>query len=721
MPKERSRRAPGHDFTVETAGEGGGVFAPTRVRAKQSNINFNALGAFTNKVLTDKKAKMDELMYQRGITAAHTGTMTEEELDDVAFTKGLNSQQGVNDAIRANTQLQDSLQEELQNHKDSGTLGDFDIEAYSAEFLGEFQQHDSLEYLKGFNSRLGAVQSAARSRFESFMAAAEDEQIMNTAKDTIRVSLDASKDTPAEEISTEVFKEINRKFRDENGLNRDESHQAFFEEVLVAADAGNLNGAKAAGEWLKAQGKGVSGKYGAKIDKAIRMAEVRQAREQAKGTERTELEKFRVRRGLAATLGTDDFSIASLETAIAHDFLTDDQALSLENQHADILEKQRLEAEFRAQVNYIKSNPEVMNYITEPKVQKGVIKALEADYRGLNRVLVSYGQQYESALSSGDEDTVAALDAELGRQLTEAKGLFQVSQEMGHTPEALKRLTDSAAAGAPQFRHVARIVKALESVEGVQPFAGMNTNKLADIQSFNMLTDAYGWSPVEAEEMLLKQKDIPMSEIAASLRASDGNELVMKAIDELTGEQVQVQYPWYKNDIETEVPRSPFLQEAIKDLSLIYHASGLEASAAVDAAKKRFLETHAPVGGAWISTKGMPRQFPVAYDKFVERNLPGYNSDDFIISPNRDLQGSFSLIRKSDGQPIRRKNNEMFVFSYLEFSRYLQDQSGEDEQTAFTAAQSQASDAVAARTRTLELVDKQLEIEEKLRSYGSNR
>lgn len=667
MPKQQFRRQDRQDLnSTPTTTEGGGVYASQNVRVKQSNINFDALGNFATQVVEQRRAKLDAALYQEGINAANTGEIDEEKMEYEAFTRGLNQQQGTIDALKTASGIQRDLEETLRAHKDAGTLQDFNINEYMEQAVQEYQREDGDEnYLKGFNSKMTAVQATARGLYEKVIAEAEDEQVQYLAQDTINSRLELVGDGP---VPDGLFDEIAQELADINGLNRDEEHDAVYQGVLHAASMGRVGAAEAAAEWLNGKGKDVKGKYGAKMEQAIAMAKQRAARASAEEESRTSLEKAQVRRSLEGTLGTDDFNLNIIDQATEQGYITSDQNVSLWKRHQDLLERQTLEAQTSAQLNYFLDNPDALPYLlTDPTLRKAAFEQMDAQYQQAGAEFLG------AARAMGQGASTPATENALADSITNMKPLVRASQAAGHTPKFINQVMSSAQLGTPQFEAVATMVGMLETEFGSTPFQDVDTEKLADLQTFNFYR-SMGYPSDEAAQMIQEEREADPAAVNAILFSREGREALDSTIQEYLGSNIEsIKKAWYQNDTETAIEASPTLVNGVRELSEVFVRRGMSPEDATELAVDRFVKTHAPIGRAWVPNKRMPESFPAAFEQYVEASMPDKDFDDLIVVPTGDARGTFNLVQASNMMPLRDSEGNIWTNTYVGVVSGLQD------------------------------------------------
>jgi hypothetical protein len=571
-------------------------------------------------------------------------------------------------------------------------------------------------YLKGLNDKAAAIQSIGSKVYEQFVAQAEDEQINFTAVDTVNSQLATIPDGNAPQG---FFKNLDITL-DNLGTNLDERHDALFKGITHALDMGNIAGAEAAAEHLLSKGKAVSGKYGSKLEKQIAIAKARQEAAEKEAMKVSDLEKAQTRRAFESTVGTEDFNMAAIDEATENDVITPDQNVSLYRRHEEALKKRGLELDRTAIIEEYKRDPRTLFNESDPKVRKAVYDSMDADYEALGEAIINNAISYESAQAPED---LREIEAQRGQILTAYKEYFERSQAAGHTPGNIKRLTDSAVLGTPQFQHTATVVEALESIEGVSPFVGVNTEKLAELKAYNELTERY--SPEEAVEILKQRQETPLSELQANMRMDGFNDEFETTIDSLVGNQSQIEDVFLWFDKKTNIQPSAYLRETIRDDAAVFYGKGLSLKKSMKEAKKKFLDTHAPIGSAWVSTKNMPTSFPAVYDDWIKSIDPSLNPADYIIQPKRDVQGSF-IMNKKDGTSVTNSQGELVVFSYHEVVKAMAENHVNPE-TEYTSEwfesnkeKMQMDKGFPARARLRR--EKLLKIEEELETnYGRDR
>lgn len=719
MPREQGRRIQAHDLTIGTANKQGEVHAVTNVKAKTDNINYNAIGQFATDVIETRQKKKNELISQRAIRDTHAGEIDIEMMDDQVYASTVNLTKGSNDSIKVLSQMQEFMQERFQEYKDEGRLDEFNPEEVAAELVQSFKHSgtDNPDYLKGFNSKLHLVQSTAQQSYEQLIAQAEDEEALFTATDTVNTTLSAIKGSSEDKQG--ALSILNAQLGNDLGLNRDEAHQTFYSSAMHSIQMGDLESAKAVRDFLVNQGSAVSGKYKAKMDLAIKAEEERQKAESLKKLERTDLEKFQLRRGLESTVGTDDFSVTAIEEAIVGEYITDDQGLALLRSHKSAMEKNRLQADFDAEIQRLMLNPDEVPYITNPKIRTAVFTKMDARFSALGTDMLSVARGFINAENTGDTVKQEQYESALLQRVQQFKPLLEASKKAGHTPKALTQVLDSAQLGTPQFKAVASMVKLFEAEHGSTPFQDVDTQKLADIQSYNSLVEDFQYTPEEAERIITEARDNPDKHVMPTLFTSEGRVQFNSRIDDLLGEKTMIQRSWLKNDTETDIQASPEMREKVKEMAVIYHRRGIPAEKAMEMATGRFLETHAPVAGSWLSTKHMPEAFPQAFETFISKAMPQIaENDDLIIRPLNNAKGEFSVMQRSTGKFLRDKEGRIVTRSYMDIVEVV-DMYKDIEKVATVAGNKLRNLTMSkAQKERPKRMQKLIELEEQLAKYS---
>lgn len=662
MAKQQGRRIDSQDLSVGTANKQGEVHAHTNVIAKRSNIDFEALGSLVNNYVAKRQDARNEELFQRGIRDERSGEVDEELMQDTAYASAVNKTKGEAIGIRTLASIEPKLQQHLQDLDAEGRLREFDIESWIAEEL-QGVQGDSLnqDFLKGLNSQTDNIYQVASSIAGAYIAKAEDDEILFTAKAKVREGAMAITD-PKKKIAW--FNKSNEDLKD-LAINRDEYTQIVVESGLEAADLGDVETVKAVKEWLGSRKEAVRGEYASQIDKALQIAEARVARdaEQKKVLDKeTELD---IHRGFERTIGTDQFSYKAITNAVKEGYLTPEQGISYERKHLDELRKGELNDSIEADFLKLDAQPDLVPYLDDSKLQKDWYERQDKRYRPYAQGFLSL--QRQMGQPGADLDS---LQAQANTLIDKMSPMIETSKIAGHTPKFMTQIASSAVVGTPQFRAVSRLFETLESQEGFTPFDDIDTESYADIQAFNHMTTVFGMSDEEAEQTIQEAKAQPDRTVVPTLFTQEGSREFDSQIEDLLGEQTQVQRGFFSNDTETDIEVSSSMREAIKEMAIINHRRGIGAEDSITMATNRFLKTHTPVAGAWISNRHMSPAFPEAFEKAISE-IEGLSNDEVIIIPQRDLEGHFTIMRKSDGQLLKsKKTGKILKPTYNDFIKH---------------------------------------------------
>ena len=705
MPKETRRRVETQNLGTEIASQQGGIYAPTQVRAKQSNTDFGALGNFVQTVQQRKREKLDNTLYEQGRFDANAETVDPERLEDEAYVKGLNSQTGVNDATKAAATLPQSLQDAMQTAKDEGTLGKFDLDEFINEHMNGFVKEESDPfYLKGLNDKAAAIQSIGSKVYEQFVAQAEDEQINFTAIDTVNSQLAT---IPDGNVPQGFFKNLDTTL-DNLGTNLDERHDAMFKGITHALDMGNIAGAEAAAEHLLSKGKAVNGKYGSKLEKQIAIAKARQEAAEKEAKKVSDLEKARTRRAFEDTVGTEDFNMAAIDEALEAGVITPEQNVSLYKRHQIEMEKRNLQAANELDYTWFDENPSAVPFLlTDSKATRAYSEHLDKKVQQGATTLFGYAQQIND--NPNNLELVEDLEVLMNEEVSRMSDTFRSAQASGHTPTFVSQVLNSATLDSPTFQSIATLARVLENKMGDTPFADVDLNKMASISNYNLLVDKYNYTPEIAKEVLKQAQEVPDAQITPVLFSEAGKEAFLKQVEDLMeGEQEMIKGFW--NDIETDIGKSATAVNAIKDLSKIYfRIGGVDERDAIQLAVKRFTSTHMPVGKAWIPNKHVPEGFPEAFKARMENDFPDEDFDELVIVPDHTISGGFSVYR--DGRILRDQEGQMYESTYYDIVTSMSELDKERQKGIVDESKRQSKeDAIrieAFKNRLKELEDEQ--------------